>query len=210
MEHMVQLCLLHKEIVEVWSNWHLKGLLIPPGRLRVLSRFESEYLRIKMIDQNLLLKYVNEKPKRFWDKIDKTDYCWNWKKKPNKNGYGFFKFGGSNNVEAHRVSWLVNFGIIPEGMYICHKCDNPMCVRPTHLFLGTPADNSNDMIKKGRQPRIIGHRKINYEVADQIRKDQLSGMTNKELRERYGLAKSTISYIVNGKTWTSEAKIGGI
>ena len=86
---------------------------------------------------------------RFWDKVDKTGECWIWTASKNKKGYGRFGFGSRAQL-AHRVSWLLSNGEIPDGMLACHTCDNPPCVNPSHLWLGTQKDNVVDMSSKGR------------------------------------------------------------
>ena len=86
--------------------------------------------------------------KRFFDKIDKTESCWNFTG-ANRNGYGCMKFNGAL-IDAHRISWIIHFGEIPKGLFICHKCDNRKCVNPDHLFLGTQKDNMKDCFNKGR------------------------------------------------------------
>ena len=82
---------------------------------------------------------------RFWDKVEKTDGCWRWLASKNKGGYGQL-----SGYIAHRVSYTIHYGAIPKGMIVCHKCDNPECTNPEHLFVGTYKDNWDDAISKGR------------------------------------------------------------
>ena len=87
--------------------------------------------------------------KRFWSRIKKTKGCWVWTGKRDKNGYGrlWVKDG---NIRAHRFSWTLHFGPVPEGLCVLHDCDNPSCVRPSHLFTGTNVENTKDRSTKGR------------------------------------------------------------
>lgn len=86
---------------------------------------------------------------RFWPKVEKGDGCWEWQAHRNPEGYGVI---GIDRVPvgAHRVAWELTYGPIPEGIYVCHHCDNPPCVRPDHLFLGTNSDNIIDAMSKHR------------------------------------------------------------
>jgi hypothetical protein len=105
--------------------------------------------------------------KSFWDKVKIRSGigCWEWQAYCNKDGYGQVGYQGTV-TGAHRVSWILENGPIPDGLCVLHKCDNPSCVRPDHLFLGTRVDNSDDKVAKGRQAKGITHRQYGKFGAD--------------------------------------------
>lgn len=89
---------------------------------------------------------------RFWARTWVDDGCWIWYGPTYPNGYGYLHANRPlrTTIGAHRVSWIIHFGPIPDELHVLHKCDNPPCVNPEHLFIGTPQDNVDDMIQKGR------------------------------------------------------------
>jgi hypothetical protein len=94
---------------------------------------------------------------RFWSKVDKGNGtgCWLWTgSKSGSLGYGQVRNEQGESEFAHRLAWRMANGPIPDGLYVCHTCDTPPCVRPTHLFLGTALDNTRDAVSKGRMPRM--------------------------------------------------------
>lgn len=87
----------------------------------------------------------------FWQRVKKTETCWIWTGKRQKFGYGQIQLGAKGRrVSAHRASWEIHYGLIPEGLWVLHKCDNPSCVRPDHLWIGTHEQNMIDARRKGR------------------------------------------------------------
>jgi hypothetical protein len=117
---------------------------------------------------------------RFWNKVQKTDDCWLWMGHRLARGYGMISMGGRKGRPelAHRVAYALTYGPIPEGVDVLHRCDNPPCVRPDHLFLGNQAENMADMRRKGRwrrvSPRI--HRAKGYRLSEQHRAAISRGM----------------------------------
>lgn len=81
---------------------------------------------------------------RFWSKVDCGDGCWEWTAARHRSGYGVFQLGVGRQISAHRQAWVLARGAIPEGLWVLHHCDNRGCVRPEHLYVGTPGDNARD------------------------------------------------------------------
>lgn len=145
---------------------------------------------------------------RFWDYVEKTDTCWVWMGTKQYQGYGLIKTTENKkqiNHPAHRVSYEMAYGPIPKGMLVCHKCDNPPCVNPDHLFLGTHADNGKDMASKGRSLR--GTRNSKAKITEQDVRDIRDSFKDRgwgdlpALAAHYNLDRSSLYHIANRKTW---------
>jgi len=151
--------------------------------------------------------------KRFWEKVDKRDdnECWEWKAGINSTGRGIFQYGGKA-IHAHRFSWMLANGKIPDGAFICHTCDNGKCVNPKHLFIGNALINNRDCFAKRRHPILRGEKdpksKLNNEKVLKIVELYKSGdYSQYQLGEMFGVSRSGILTILRGNSW---AEITGI
>lgn len=149
---------------------------------------------------------------RFWEKVDKRgpDECWEWTGAKSKAGYGSIGKGNGSRAtaRAHRVSWELQNGPIPEGMCVLHRYDNPGCMNPRHLWLGTHTDNMRDMTMKGRHPydncargESVGMAKLTEQDVREILCFLAAGYLQKEIADAYGACRSTITDIATGRTW---------
>lgn len=139
---------------------------------------------------------------RFWSKVRRGRGCWCWTGSVGRHGYGQLKLGG-RQLLAHRVAWGLS-NEDPGVACVLHRCDNPICVRPDHLFLGTKRDNSDDMISKGRASHPAGaqcvRRKLDQGLVDEIRSlRDLYKQT--ELALKFQISQSHVSRILRGVTW---------
>ncbi len=140
--------------------------------------------------------------KRFWSKGRQLpNGCLEWTAAKDDWGYGRFALNG-RNTRAMRVAWELTNGPIPSGLCICHKCDNPACINPDHLFLGTNADNVADMVQKGRNSSQVGTlNPRNKLTEDQVREIRASPMGLSEIGRLYGVTPQTIFGIRRRKIW---------
>ena len=126
-----------------------------------------------------------------------------------KKGYGIFVIGSRKDATrshklAHRVAYFIAYGPIPDGMFVCHKCDNPSCCNPDHLFLGTPKDNMMDMLNKGRNVTISlkGEKNPNAKFSNKDVTEIANGsLSFREAKSRYGISKSHFYRLRNGDAW---------
>lgn len=163
---------------------------------------------------------------RFWSKVNKTDGCWEWTASRDKAGYGYCSPTRYGSKFAHRASWQIHNGTIPDGLCVCHQCDNPSCVRPDHLFLGTVGENNADRNAKGRSVSKETHPEMWYtgpgsicdRRAEKTRgeashfaklteaqvveiKTRLAKRNGAALAREFGVEPETIRLIRLGKTW---------
>ena len=146
-------------------------------------------------------KYDKKFLERFWSKVSKggPDECWNWLAWCDSGGYGSISTT-NGYTSAHRVSWELHKGPIPKGMHVLHSCDNPPCINPLHLFLGTQMDNMKDCIAKGRMPR--GEDKVNAKLTEQnVLEIRVSNETQAVLAKRYGVSCCVVSMTKRHLIW---------
>lgn len=153
----------------------------------------------------------------FWELVDKhggSEHCWNWtgNRWASKKGiprYGAFNYAGRTYL-PHRIAWTLSFGDIPDGILVCHKCDNGLCCNPGHLFLGTQSDNIRDRDRKGRRqpnsciPRGEGHTKVKIteeQVREIRRLYQPWKMPCRVLAKMFGMTDDGIYSIITRRTW---------
>lgn len=153
---------------------------------------------------------------RFWSKVQKIDGCWEWTGSLNRSGYGAFRTK-DRYVPASRYSWFLAHGAIPDEMCVCHRCDNPPCVNPAHLFLGTLADNAHDMIAKGRAKYLQNFRacqgkgmdnpqaKLDDDKIRAIRSLHIQGLGTRRLARQFNVGRTTIQRTLQGKMWSHVA-----
>lgn len=146
---------------------------------------------------------------RFWEKVEKNGPipahcpelgpCWVWMAARIKLG----SYGLLSKLLAHRLSWVIHYGSIPDGLFVCHHCDNPPCVNPAHLFLGTRSDNMLDAFNKGRLPdhRGTSHGQAKLTEAQVRTIRATDGVPYTTLATMFSVHHSTIHYIKSRKTW---------
>jgi len=164
----------------------------------------------RKVNESDVLKWSQEQEERFWAKIRKggEDECWEWEGYRGQDGYGQY-WVGYRNFRAHRIAWLLTYReSISPGLCVMHVCDNPPCCNPSHLKLGTIAENNLDRALKGRSAQGESHGNVHLKRGEvlQIREMHFSGLTIPKLANGFGVGRNTIHDIVTGRTWAS---VGG-
>ena len=150
------------------------------------------------------MKITTEDIVRFKGKYqEQPNGCYEWQAALNERGYGLFRIDGVTK-KAHRIAYTIFKGEIPEGLLVCHSCDNKKCVNPAHLWLGTDKDNMTDKVAKNRQIKgsLVNHAKLTEDDVISIKIRLKSGQTQVSIAREYGVHPMTILSIKQGKTWT--------
>jgi hypothetical protein len=161
--------------------------------------------------KNISSRDLSELDKRRFESkyvVGSSNQCWEWTAFKNKKGYGAIMYRDLGNIAAHRFSYLLYKGDFDKNKFICHTCDNPSCVNPSHLFVGTPSENMKDKILKGRAKNPPIHKgskqhlaKMNPDKIREIRKLFNEGISQTELAKRYCLHTSTMNNICRNISW---------
>lgn len=142
----------------------------------------------------------------FWSHVNKSGDCWLWTAAIGTDGYGRWSIQNYWHLRAHRAAWIIAHGDIPDGKWVLHRCDVPLCVKPSHLFLGTVQDNVDDLWNKGKG--LSGERhpgaKLDWERVRLIRKLYKRGTAGRELARLFSVDHALIHMIVHGKVWKED------
>ena len=158
---------------------------------------------------------------RFWSKVERRsdDECWTWTAGKRPSGYGQFRGANKRKIDAHRFSWELHSGEkVQEGMFVCHRCDNPSCVNPAHLFIGTTQDNTADRHAKGRDSRGAAHAasicplrgsdvatsKLTRDDVARVFAMRGDGSTYREIGAVIGVSGTHVMRILKGRSWAHE------
>lgn len=142
---------------------------------------------------------------RFMSYVNKTETCWNWTGGTTHFSHGKFWLN-NRTIIAHRFSYEIHIGPIPKGLCVLHKCDNPRCVNPDHLFIGTKMDNTTDMYAKGRNNNLKGSAngssKLTEDQIDEIKRlYRTKKFSQQALADKFNVCQANICNILNGKIW---------
>jgi len=170
---------------------------------------DLSFSELNKLIQNSIKKNKHSIIDRFWKYTNKgkKDECWEWQGSTMLHGgYGQLSIGFNRSpIKAHRLSYMIHYGEIPKNLFICHKCNNPLCVNPNHIYAGTPNDNWKDTINSGNAYKFINlggeqcrAHKLTNEQVDTIKNSTESSI---DLANKYKVSRQSIWKIRKGKTW---------
>lgn len=139
---------------------------------------------------------------KFFSRVKKLSYseCWVWTGAISMQGYGLVT-RDKKHTSSHRIAWELQYGPIPDGMCVCHHCDNRKCCNPNHLFLGTNEDNMRDMYQKNRHAKYKERKLTNAQVGNIVRQHTVEKISQRELASIYGVNRTTIARIIQGRIY---------
>lgn len=172
---------------------------IKPKAVESRSKYCSMSCRSKVSDRR------GTPEERFWREVDKRgdDECWEWQgyRERERGGYGQIRINGKS-IRTSRFSYELHNGSIPAGLFVCHSCDNPPCVNPNHLWLGTPKDNLADARAKGIfDPQMAAAKKLNKTSAREIKELIMQGISGKSIAMGYGISQQLVCDIKKSRRW---------
>lgn len=173
----------------------------------------------KLDGWRIFLRYASKAKIADFTRAGMDGPCLEWTANATKSGYGLFRVGDETHT-AHRIAWATSFGDIPHGMCVCHKCDNPACIAPSHMFLGTLTENNRDRAAKGRGCVVKGDKhwtrlhperilrgelsrksKLTESSVIEIRKLRRAGVPAAELAGKFGVSRSNVYLVISGAIW---------
>lgn len=185
-------------ICECGTTQVVYGSTIRSGGSKSCGCLKAEKSSIAM--KTMRIRQAGTLHDRFFSRFVKLDNgCWQWRAHTDKDGYGVLP-GDRKNTRAHRLSYEIHKGSIPDGLIVCHHCDNPGCVNPAHLFIGTTKDNAQDALRKKRN--YVGEKNGRSKLTEQNVKEILNSCLNgQQLADKFGVSRSTINNVRRGDTW---------
>ena len=194
----------------------LAAMMVNRQRLkhRIMRHFQEHTGNLHAPNSTLMIGRIltevqtrQKAEQQFWEKVDLPNdrsECWEWTA-ATRNGYGNLKVN-QVNIKAHRLSYALHYGVLPANFLVCHHCDNPLCVNPHHLFLGTDAENAQDKVRKGRQSRHAnnGNAKISETQLEEIRARIAAGHTNVAIAKDYPIGHAMVSRIRRGRSYVEK------
>lgn len=176
------------------------------GRLPYKSRIRRKCKNGKCLNPEHMISSLPEDKFFSFVAVKNIDECWEWTGSKDGGGYGIFPNSKFKETKSHRIAWEIEFGEVPDSLWVLHECDNASCVNPYHLFLGTNADNIQDKVKKERQSRLFGERngmsKMNKEKVQEMRSLYATrNYSYRDLVRLFNISQAQVARIIKRESW---------